>query len=38
MRFTDKEAHPNELSPLNLAFIGSLNDAIVDEGDRRLHL
>ena len=22
MRFTDKEAHPNELSPLNLAFIG----------------
>ena len=23
MRFTDKEAHPNELSPLNLAFIGA---------------
>lgn len=22
MRFTDKEVHPNELSPLNLAFIG----------------
>ena len=22
MRFTDKQAHPNELSPLNLAFIG----------------
>lgn len=22
MRFTDKEAYPNELSPLNLAFIG----------------